>query len=104
MITKLNFVSVTGPKSDLDRMVSKYLSKFEIHLEYAPSELKSSNTLHPFTEANPYKEVLSRGEELLALTGRELTDKQTEEKTILRNVLVIYTTNMLLRKIRRGIR
>jgi V/A-type H+-transporting ATPase subunit I len=80
LITKLNFVSVTGPKSDLDRMVSKYLSKFEIHLEYAPSELKSSNTLHPFTEANPYKEVLSRGEELLALTGRELTDKQTEEK------------------------
>lgn len=80
MITKLNFVSVTGPKSDLDRMVSKYLSRYEIHLEYAPSELKSSNTLHPFTEANPYKEVLSRGEELLTLLSDSSSDIQMEEK------------------------
>lgn len=80
MITKLNFVSVTGPKGELDRMVSRYLSRFEIHLEYAPSELKSSNTLHPFTEANPYKEVLSRGEELWALLPADEDDGKTEEK------------------------
>lgn len=79
MITKLNFVSVTGPKNDLDRMVSKYLSKYKIHLEYAPSELKSSNTLHPFTEANPYKEALSYGEELLALYEEPVITDNTEE-------------------------
>ena len=67
MITKLNFVSVTGPRAEIDNMVSKYLSKYEIHLEHAPSELKSSNTLHPFTEANPYKEVYAKGEELMEL-------------------------------------
>ena len=79
MIAKLNFVSVTGPKDDLDRVVDKYLSKYEIHLEYAPSELKSSNTLHPFTEANPYKEVISHGEEIKALYTEPLTGCAKED-------------------------
>lgn len=79
MIAKLNFVSVAGPKEDLDRMVSKYLSGYEIHLEYAPSELRSTNTLHPFTEVNPYKELISKGEELIALYGNAPEDKEMEE-------------------------
>lgn len=79
MIAKLNFVSVAGPKEDIDRMVSKYLSKYEIHLEYAPSELRSTNTLHPFTEVNPYKDVLGKAEELMSLCGDILEDKEPEE-------------------------
>lgn len=75
MIAKLNFVSVTGPKNELDHMVTKYLSKYDIHLEYAPSELKSANTLHPFTEPNPYKEAVAHGEELKAF----VTDTESEE-------------------------
>lgn len=69
MIAKLNFVSVTGPKAYIDRVVDNYLSKYEIHLEYAPSELKSAKTLHPFAEANPYKEVLAHAEELKVFYG-----------------------------------
>lgn len=79
MIAKLNFVSVTGPTEDLDRVVDKYLSKYEIHLEYAPSELKSANTLHPFTEANPYKEVISHSEEIKALYTQPLIGNANED-------------------------
>ena len=35
----MKFLSVTGPKEDIDRVVNDYLSKYEIHLENALSEL-----------------------------------------------------------------
>ena len=39
MIEKMKFLSITGPKTDIDRVVNTYLSKYEIHLENALSEL-----------------------------------------------------------------
>ena len=39
MIEKMKFLSITGPKSDIDRVVNEYLSKFEIHLENAMAQL-----------------------------------------------------------------
>lgn len=59
MIEKMNFLSITGPKEDLDRVVSTYLSKYEMHLENALSELTSVPNLTPFLDANPYKEPLA---------------------------------------------
>lgn len=38
MIEKMKFLSITGPKADIDRVVNTYLSKYEIHLENALSE------------------------------------------------------------------
>ena len=38
MIEKMNFLSITGPKADIDRVVNTYLCKYEIHLENALSE------------------------------------------------------------------
>ena len=58
MIEKMKFISITGPKADIDRVVSKYLSKYEIHLENALSELTSVQNLTPYIEINPYKESL----------------------------------------------
>ena len=34
----MKFLSVTGPKEDIDRVVNDYLSKYEIHLENALSD------------------------------------------------------------------
>lgn len=65
MIVKMKFLSITGPKSDIDRVVDKYLSKYEIHLENALSELKTVQDLKPFVEINPYKNYLSKAEEFL---------------------------------------
>ena len=39
MIEKMKFLSITGPKSDIDRVVNEYLSKYEIHLENAMTQL-----------------------------------------------------------------
>ena len=39
MIEKMKFLSISGPRDDIDRVVDQYLSKYEIHLENALSEL-----------------------------------------------------------------
>ena len=59
MIEKMKFLSITGPKTDIDRVVNTYLSKYEIHLENALSELTAVESLSPFMEINPYKEALT---------------------------------------------
>ena len=60
----MKFLSITGPKADIDRVVDKYLSKYEIQLENALSELRSVKDLRPFTETNPYKDMCARAAEL----------------------------------------
>ena len=60
MIEKMKFLSITGPRPDIDRITQLYLSKYEIQLEPAMSELKTVDNLHPFVETNPYKEYLEK--------------------------------------------
>lgn len=60
MIEKMKFVSITGPKEDFDRVIGTYLSKYEVHLENALSELKTVQNLRPFIEKNPYKDPLTQ--------------------------------------------
>lgn len=83
MIEKMKFLSITGPKEDIDRVVDTYLSKYEIHLENALSELKTVHGLRPYIETNPYKEVCGRAGELADLlpdkNGGELLSMQVQE-------------------------
>lgn len=58
MIEKMKFLTITGPKQDIDRVVDEYLSKYEIQLENALSELKSVQNISPYTEINPHKDDL----------------------------------------------
>lgn len=58
MIEKMKFLSITGPKEDIDRVLEQYLSKYEIQIENALSELKTVKGLRPYIEINPYKEPL----------------------------------------------
>ena len=60
MIVKMKFLSITGPKEDIDRVTEKYLSKYEIQLENALSELKTVSDLKPYMEINPYKDALTK--------------------------------------------
>ena len=55
MIEKMKFLSITGPKEDIDRVADVYLSRYEIQLENALSELKTVKDLRPYIEINPYK-------------------------------------------------
>ena len=63
----MQFLSLTGPKEDIDRVIDQYLSKYEIHLENALSELQSVADLNPFLSINPYKITFQHAEELIRL-------------------------------------
>ncbi|WP_310602459.1 V-type ATP synthase subunit I [Anaerosporobacter sp.] len=65
MIEKMKFLSITGPKSDIDRVANTYLSKYEMHLENALSELSTVQDLKPFVEMNPYRDLMTKSEELV---------------------------------------
>ena len=54
MIEKMRFISLTGPRDDIDRVVEKYLLRYDIQLENAITELGSTTGLTPFRAANPY--------------------------------------------------
>lgn len=60
MIVKMKFINISGPRNDIDRVTDQYLSRYEIQLESALSELKTVDNLRPFVELNPYREVLSK--------------------------------------------
>lgn len=63
----MQFLSLTGPKEDIDRVIDQYLSKYEIHLENALSELQSVADLTPFLSINPYKTTFQHAEDLIRL-------------------------------------
>ena len=50
VIVKMKFLSITGPKDDIERMTKQYLSKYEIQLENALTELSKVKNLRPFIE------------------------------------------------------
>ena len=53
MIEKMKFLSITGPKTDIDRVVNNYLSKYEIHLENAMAHLTQVQHLSPLSRSIP---------------------------------------------------
>lgn len=67
MIVKMKFLSITGPKNDIDRVIDQYLSKYEIQLENTLSELKSVRDISPYMEINPYKDTLAKANSLADL-------------------------------------
>ncbi len=73
MIEKMRFLSITGPKDDFDRAVNKYLTKYDIHLENALTELSTSYSLKPFVEPNPYKDLIAKSDDLI----KRLDDSET---------------------------
>ena len=79
MIVKMKFLSITGPKADIDRVVNTYLSKYEIHLENALTELSTMQNITPYIQINPYKETLKQAEDFTALLPE---DKRTTTKRL----------------------
>ena len=60
MIVKMKFINISGPRNDIDRVTDLYLSRYEIQLESALSELKTVDNLRPFVELNPYRDALGK--------------------------------------------
>jgi len=64
VVEKMKFISIVGPKEEIDRVTSQYLSRYEIQLENTLSELKDLKNITPCADSNPYRGVLARAEEL----------------------------------------
>ena len=60
MIVKMKFLNISGLRTDIDRVINTYLSKYEIQLEHAITELKTTDNLLPFLDVNPYKDPLTK--------------------------------------------
>ena len=65
MIVKMKFINISGPRNDIDRVTDLYLSRYEIQLESALSELKTVDNLRPFVELNPYREALAKANQFV---------------------------------------
>ena len=67
MIEKMEFLSIIGPRDQLDRVTEKYLGKYEIQLENTVGELKNLKNIVPSSESNPYREWIGRAQEAAAI-------------------------------------
>lgn len=76
MIEKMEFLSIIGPKDQLDRVTEKYLGRYEIQLENTVAELKNLKDIVPNTENNPYREWVGKAQAAVAL----LKEKQPVDK------------------------
>lgn len=89
MIEKMKFLSITGPKDDIERMARQYLSKYEIQLENALTEFKTVRNLRPYPGENPYEDTIRRAKEYLPAdlkTEKEIPDMTVEKaRKILRS-------------------
>ena len=69
MIEKMKFISIIGPKQQLDLVVEQYLGKYEIQLENAMGELKELKNITPCAENNPYRELDEKAVKTAAFVG-----------------------------------
>ena len=77
MIVKMKFLSISGPRTDIDRVSASYLSKYEMQLENAITELKTTDNLMPFMDVNPYKEPLSKAEQYVSMLAQPKGEMDT---------------------------
>ena len=61
MIVKMKFLSITGPRADIDRMTKPVsFPNMRCNLKNALTELKTVDNLMPFLEMNPYRDPLAK--------------------------------------------
>lgn len=78
MIVNMKFLTINGPKDDIDRVADRYLSRYEVQLENALSELKDVNQLRPFTGVNPYKDIYNKAQEYIRILGLEVLSADSD--------------------------
>lgn len=82
MIEKMRFLSITGQKNDIDRMVEKYLSHYEFQIENALEELNYAQSASAFTDENPYKIHLQKIKDVTKSYSHLFTVKPDKDITV----------------------
>lgn len=71
MVEKMKLLHITGPKNDIDRVMGKYLSKYDIHFENAIASLSTLANVRPFVETNVYKDTYAKAKMLWEYTKED---------------------------------
>ena len=98
MIVNMKFLSITGPKNDIERMAGQYLSKYEIQLENALTELKTVRNLRAYTDKNPYEEIIRQAKEYHPAGLK--TDKEFQDMTADRAGQILREAEKILTELR----
>lgn len=102
MIEKMQFLSITGPKDDIDRAIDQHLSKYEFQLESTMTELSETAGLKPFIEINPYRETLNKAAALLAAMGVQETETD-DSMSVEEAVALIDETDLQIREAKKSL-
>ena len=62
MLEKMSFVNIMGKAEDIDRVIRKYISGYEIQLEYAAKEITNIHNLESCLGENPYTSYAHKAE------------------------------------------
>jgi len=62
MIEKMQYITISGPISQMNHAIENYLANHEIHLEYAAEKLSDTPGIQNFSGENPYTEVAGQVE------------------------------------------
>ncbi len=90
----MKYINVTGHMHDFDRVIEKYISKYDIQLEVATKELASIGGISPCLVTNPYTQMLNKVTNLAKDTQLDLKrfdEVSAEQATdIIEKVLKFY--------------
>ena len=64
MLEKMSFVNIMGKVEDIDRVIRKYISGYEIQLEYAAKEITNLHNLESCLDENPYTAYVQKAERI----------------------------------------
>lgn len=78
MVEKMKFVNIMGRIEDIDRVIIKYISKYEIQLENAVTELSNEKNVKPLNQNNEYAAVLKDAQNLVDILGEKSEFSETE--------------------------
>jgi len=101
LIDKMKFVSITGPREEIDKIADSYISRFDIEFESAINGINSKNQFFSFGQQNPYREQIQKSEEIASLYN-EITIVK-EEFDIKEAVKYINDLDMFLKEINNNI-
>ena len=87
MIEKMTFLTVTGPRDDIDRVTEKYLKKYEFQPENAATEIKNAGQLTPFSDENPYKKETEDIKLIIKEYGNIIAENASEKTVSLEEAL-----------------
>ncbi|MDR1559453.1 MAG: ATPase [Clostridiales bacterium] len=69
MVERMMYINLMGRMEDLDRVIERYVVKYDIQLEYAPRDMAEAEGLTPLPGQNPYASAKQKADQLRRITG-----------------------------------